>query len=71
MNPWAILWHIAAYVAEGTTFVAFVGGLWCLVDGPRFKVPRHRMLGALGLWLAVLAFVASIEFSYWARLAAK
>ena len=71
MNPWAVLWHIAGYAAEATTFVAFVGGLWCLLDGEQAKVPRYRLLGSLGLWLAALSFAASVFFGYCARLAAR
>jgi hypothetical protein len=36
-------------------------------DQPWYVIP----LGLLSLWVAVLAFVASMQFHYWARLAVK
>jgi hypothetical protein len=72
MNLWAILWHVAGYAAELTTFVAFVFGGACLFDGkPEPRMPRPRLVGILSLWVALLSFVAAVEFLEWARLAVK
>ena len=64
-------WSSLSLVSDLTGIFTFLFALATFFDrkpnDPWYMIP----LGLLSLWVAVLAFVASMQFHYWARLAVK